>query len=67
MCFFLGGGDSIIFYRAILIFLRSLDSKMSLNTIFFCSECWTRVLIDVCDVSRIIYNENPCKMFSNNS
>ena len=60
-----GRGDSIIFCRALLIFLPSIRSEMSLN-IFFCSKCWTRILMGVCDVSLIISHEIPCKMFSNN-
>ena len=33
----------------------------------FSLKSWRKVLMGVCDVSLIISDENPCKLFSNNS
>ena len=49
------------------IFLASLGSEMSLNIMLFCLKCWRKVLMDVRDVSLILSDTNPSKMFSNNS
>ena len=72
VCVCVGGGggggvgwDSVIFWRAILIFLPSHGSKMS-RYIFVCSKCWTAIFMGVFDASLIVSHENSCKIFSNN-
>ena len=43
----------------ILMFLPNLGSEIL--------KCWRKVLMGICDVSRIISDKNPCKMVSSNS
>ena len=46
----------------------SLGSKYNVTKYVFCSKCWRKVLmVIIYDVSLIIFDKNPCNMFSNNS
>ena len=36
---------------------------MSLNIIVLCPKYWRKVLMGFCDVSPIISDKNPCKVF----
>ena len=59
--------DSVILCRAIILFLPIRGNEMSLNIIFSLFKILDKSFDGFCGVSQITSDENPSKMFSNNS